>query len=148
MESDLSPLAEGISVTFHYLVGIMRHWDDNKLMKRDRNLGNFCLSVGFWGGHQMMGCQMPGIPSGVWRHKKVVVQTLHLGAQKLIMRELQWVFMIFLVECLLLVHEVDEKEGLLKFWIKLLHGNEVLNTSYWRCGKRMFAKRVTIINIG
>jgi len=33
------------------------------------------------------------------------------------------------------VLEVDEKEGLLKFWIKLLHGYEVLNTSYWRCGK-------------
>lgn len=83
----------------------------------------------------MMGCQMPGIPSGVWHHIEVVVQTLLLGAQKLIMRELQWVFMIFLVECLLLVHEVDEKEGLLKLWIKLLHANEVLNTSYWRCGK-------------
>ncbi len=46
MESDLSPLAEGISVTFHYLVVIMRHWDDNKGMERDPNLGNFCLSVG------------------------------------------------------------------------------------------------------
>jgi hypothetical protein len=101
MESDLSPLAEGISVTFHYLVVIMRHWDDNKGMERDPNLGNFCLSVGIsqngGGGHQMMGCQMPGIPSGVWRHMEVVVQTLHLSAQKLIMRELQWVFMIFFI---------------------------------------------------
>jgi hypothetical protein len=54
MESDLCPLAEGISVTFHYLVVIMRHWDDNKGMERDPNLGNFCLGVGFsqkWWGH-------------------------------------------------------------------------------------------------
>jgi hypothetical protein len=29
----------------------------------------------------MMGCQMPGIPSGVWHHIEVVVQTLHLGAE-------------------------------------------------------------------
>jgi hypothetical protein len=58
------------------------------------------------------------------------------------------IYDFFLSECLLLVHEVDEKQGLLKFWIKLLHGNEVLNTSYWRCDHRMFAKRVTTINIG
>jgi hypothetical protein len=41
MESELSPLAEGISVTFHYLVVIMRHWHDNKVKEIDPNLGNF-----------------------------------------------------------------------------------------------------------
>jgi hypothetical protein len=101
------------------------------------------------GGHQMMGCQMPGIPSGVWPSYGGSSTNIALvSAETHHKRIAMGIYDFFYRNVFFLVHEVDEKQGLLKFWIKLLHGNEVLNTSYWRCGHQMFAKTVTLINIG